>query len=74
MTYFPEYMSKEQIEAELKGFAGHIDFLRDSLLGNLDIHTLEKTQNEVAFPLEKSLFSIEGWVPENKINSMKLGS
>ncbi|NGX26726.1 MAG: hypothetical protein K940chlam6_00651 [Chlamydiae bacterium] len=59
-----------QVEAELKGFAGHIDFLRDSLLGKLDIHTLEKTQNEVAFPIEGSLFSIEGWVPENKIEKL----
>lgn len=55
-----------QLEAELKGFAGHIDFLRDALLEQLDIHTLEKTQKEVDYPIDESIFSIEGWVPENK--------
>ncbi|NGX59222.1 MAG: hypothetical protein KR126chlam3_00369 [Chlamydiae bacterium] len=60
----------QQVEAELKGFAGHIDFLRDSLLGQLDIHTLEKTQSEVSFLIEGSLFFIEGWVPENQIDKL----
>lgn len=55
-----------QVEAELKGFAGHIDFLRDALLERLDTHTLKRTQTEVDYPIEGSLFSIEGWVPENK--------
>ncbi len=59
-----------QIEAELKGYAGHIEFLRDSLLGQLDIHTLEKTQKEVAFPIEGAVFSIEGWVPQNKTEKL----
>ncbi|NGX37221.1 MAG: hypothetical protein K1000chlam2_00374, partial [Chlamydiae bacterium] len=59
-----------QVEAELKGYAGHIDFLRDSLLGQLDIHTLERTQKEVNFPIEDALFSIEGWVPKNKVEKL----
>ncbi|MDN3506591.1 MAG: V-type ATP synthase subunit I [Simkaniaceae bacterium] len=59
-----------QMEAELKGYAGHLEFLRDSLLGQLDIHTLEKTQKEVAFPIEGSLFSIEAWVPDNKLEEL----
>jgi len=59
-----------QVEAELKGYAGHLDFLRDSLLGQLDIHSLEKTQKEVDFPIKGSLFSIEAWVPENKLHEL----
>lgn len=58
------------VEAELKGFAGHLDLLRDSLLGQLDIHTLEKTQKEVEFAIDGSLFTIQGWVPENKIKNL----
>ncbi|NGX39315.1 MAG: hypothetical protein KR126chlam1_00641 [Chlamydiae bacterium] len=60
-----------QVEAELKGFAGHIEFLRDALLDGLDIHMLEKTQREVDYPIEGSVFSIEGWVPENQVDKLR---
>jgi len=59
-----------QIQAELKGYAGHIDFLRDALLGELDIHALEKTKKGVDFPIEGAVFSVEGWVPKNKIQKL----
>lgn len=59
-----------QVEAELKGYAGYIDFLRDSLLGQLDIHSLQSVQKEVDFPIQGSLFAIEGWVPENKFDAL----
>ncbi len=58
------------VEAELKGYAGHLDFLRESLLGELDIHSIEKTQREVEFPIKGSVFTIEGWVPANKIEKL----
>lgn len=60
-----------QVEAELKGFAGHIDFLRDALLQQLDIYAFRKIQKEVDFPIEGSVFAIEGWVPENKIEKLR---
>lgn len=59
-----------QVEAELKGFAGYLAFLRDSLLSRLDIHMLERTEKGVSFPIEASIFSIEGWVPANKIDQL----
>ncbi|HSX03280.1 MAG TPA: V-type ATP synthase subunit I [Rhabdochlamydiaceae bacterium] len=62
--------SLHQIEAELKGFAGYIPFLKESLLEHLDSHFLSSTKKEVEFPIEGSLFSIEGWVPENKIDQL----
>lgn len=58
------------VEAELKGFAGHLDFLRNSLLGELDIHSMEKTKKDVEYPIEGSIFSIEGWVPENQLDKL----
>lgn len=62
--------SLHQIEAELKGFAGYIPFLKESLLEHLDTHFLSSTKKEVEFPIEGSLFSIEGWVPTNKIDKL----
>lgn len=58
--------SLHQIEAELKGFAGYIPFLKEALLEHLDKHFLLATKKEVNFPIEGSLFSVEGWVPKNK--------
>lgn len=62
--------SLHQIEAELKGFAGYIPFLKDALLEHLDKHFLSATKKEVNFPIEGSLFSVEGWVPKNKTGKL----
>lgn len=59
-----------QVEAELKGFAGYLEFLRDALLGRLDIHMLQRTQGGVSFPIDAPVFVIEGWVPKNKIDEL----
>lgn len=59
-----------QVEAELKGYAGYLGLLREGLLEELDIHTLEDTQKSVSFPIEGAIFSIEGWIPENKIEAL----
>lgn len=56
-----------QIHAELKGFAGHLFFLKDALVQHLDHYFLSSTKKEVAYPIEGAIFSIEGWIPENKI-------
>lgn len=59
-----------QIQAELKGFAGHIDFLRDQLLERLDIHALVTAKKSVSYPLDEAVFSIEAWVPQNQISKI----
>lgn len=59
-----------QIQAELKGFAGHIDFLREQLLERLDINALVTAKKSVSFPIEESVFSVEAWVPENKLSKI----
>lgn len=56
--------------AELKGYAGHIDLLRKALLDQLDIHALEMVKKNVSYPIEGSVFVIEGWVPEDKIERL----
>ncbi len=59
--------SLHQIEAELKGYAGHIDFLNEALVERLNDHNLIAAKKDVAFPLDHNLFAVEAWVPENKI-------
>lgn len=59
-----------QVEAELKGFAGYIDFLRDGLLSRLDLYYLAKAEEGVEYPIEQAIFSIEGWVPQNKTEKL----
>jgi len=59
-----------QVEAELKGYAGHIDFLRDALVDSLDIHNFKEAKGSVDYPIEGAVFTIEGWVPENKTDKL----
>ncbi len=59
--------SLQQMMAELKGFAGHIGFLRDALLERLDIYSLSNVKKNVSFPIENLLFSVEAWIPENQL-------
>lgn len=61
--------SLHQVEAELKGFAGHIDFLDEAMVAQLNDHNLSCAKKEVSYPLEnRNLFAIEAWVPQNHTN------
>lgn len=66
LTFVKE--SLHQMEAELKGFAGHIDYLYEVLIDFLNDYHLHIAKKDLAFPLEGSLFAVEAWVPENKSN------
>jgi V/A-type H+-transporting ATPase subunit I len=59
-----------QLEAELKGFAGHIDFLHDALIEQLNHYHLNLAKKESEFPLNNALFAIEAWVPATKTASL----
>ncbi len=61
--------SLHQLEAELKGYAGHIDFLNEALVEHLNTFHLALAKKEVSFPIEHTnLFAVEAWVPVNKVN------
>ncbi len=60
----------ERFEAELKDYAGHIYFLKATLIDEVNKHYLALAKKEVAYPLQNSLFAIEAWVPKNKINEL----
>ncbi len=58
------------LEAELKGLAGHIDFLRHVLVELLNDYDLISAKKEVQFPTQHNFFAIEAWIPENKVVSV----
>lgn len=62
--------SLQQFQAELKGFAGHIELLQEALIEYLNEHNLYAAKKRVSFPLEQSLFSVEAWIPENKTGTL----
>jgi V/A-type H+-transporting ATPase subunit I len=62
--------SLHQLEAELKGYAGHLEFLHEALVERLNDYNLVTAKKEVAFPLNNSLFAVEAWVPVNKTNTL----
>jgi V/A-type H+-transporting ATPase subunit I len=55
-----------RFEKELKSFAGYIGLLQHNLVEELNAHRLSYAKNEVSYPLNNSLFSVEIWIPENK--------
>lgn len=57
--------SLHQLEAELKGFAGHMRFLQNGLTQRLNDYHLFQAKREVSHPLD-ALFAVEAWIPENK--------
>ncbi|MGE5196750.1 MAG: V-type ATP synthase subunit I, partial [Anaerolineae bacterium] len=59
-----------EVMAELKGFAGDIDFLQDTLNEHLNAHHLKAAKEDVSYPLDRALFAIEAWVPANRIHSL----
>lgn len=62
--------SIHRFETELKEYAGYIDFLHTILLEELNKYNLAAAKKEVAYPLQNSLFVVEAWVPQNKVNAL----
>jgi len=62
--------SLHQLEAELKGFASYIDFLKEALIQRLNDYHLYHAKKDVLYPIENSLFAVEAWVPKNKTHQL----
>ncbi|MBI2810119.1 MAG: hypothetical protein HYX67_04735, partial [Candidatus Melainabacteria bacterium] len=54
-------------EAELKGYAGHLEFLHEALIERLNDYNLAAAKKDVVYPLDNAVFAIEAWIPVNKI-------
>lgn len=57
-------------EKELKESSAYIDFLREYLLDALNAHSLELAKKGVENHLNDSLFTIEAWVPKNRLHAL----
>lgn len=66
LTFVKE--SLRLLEAELKGLAGHSEFLHKILIEKLNDYHLAAAKKEVHHLLGgQTLFSIEAWIPANKV-------
>lgn len=59
-----------RVENDLRTYANGMALLEKGLVECLNIHALEKAQNEVSFPLGESFFTVQAWVPKTRIQSL----
>lgn len=59
-----------ELETEVKGYAGHIEWLREALVDQLNQFHLAFAKQQAAQPMEGSLFSVEAWVPQHRISHL----
>ncbi|MBA3815961.1 MAG: V-type ATP synthase subunit I [Parachlamydiaceae bacterium] len=58
---------KHICEAKLKEYAKYNNFLHHALIDTFNDHQLQQTSNYIQTPTESEMiFSVEGWVPNNK--------
>jgi V/A-type H+/Na+-transporting ATPase subunit I len=56
-----------EAEAKLKEKAKSMLVLHEVLIDELNEHHLEEAKDEVSHPIDNSLFTVEAWVPKNKL-------
>lgn len=59
-----------EIQKELKELAKHMKFLMNELIIELNVSSLELAKSDVSYPIENSIFLIQAWVPENKLEKL----
>ena len=67
-------MIEKQIHSQrekLKSFAPYISMLNDRLIGKFNYYNLEVAKQETNKALDESLFSVEAWVPCNKMGDFE---
>jgi V/A-type H+-transporting ATPase subunit I len=60
-----------RFEVELKDLAGHIAFLEQALIAELNSHNLVRSKKEVSYPLTSAIFAIEAFVPKDRVETLK---
>lgn len=58
------------VDNELKEYQKYNTFLHHALIKKYNYHSLDKAQTDVQEEINGSLFTVEGWVPENKIGEL----
>lgn len=59
---------QQKVEHELREYMRYNEFLHHALIGKLNRYHLNHAQTYVQQAMGGSLFAVEGWVPENKID------
>ncbi len=59
------------LEKELKEYAKYHDFLHNLLKIYLNKHDFQTAQSYISTEIDNRLFTVEGWVPVNKIEQME---
>lgn len=58
-------------EMELRCYAGLVPRLKAGLIERLDEYNLKSAKETISFPMEESIFSVEAWVPEDKLEELE---
>ncbi|NGX55808.1 MAG: hypothetical protein K1060chlam5_00035 [Candidatus Anoxychlamydiales bacterium] len=65
-------LREENLIKELKDLAKYLDHLKNNLLHELNIYNLDISKNKSLSKAEDKLFTIEAFIPENKIEELKI--
>ncbi len=65
-------MNLHQIDLQLKPYAKYNAFLHHALIQKMNNYNLYSAKEDVSWELDRTLFSVEGWVPVNKIDELQL--
>ncbi|NGX48739.1 MAG: hypothetical protein K940chlam5_00329 [Candidatus Anoxychlamydiales bacterium] len=61
----------EQTQKEIRHLAKHLKYLGREFAKKLNIYHLDESKEDAFYPLEESVFAIEAWIPNNKIDKLK---
>lgn len=61
-----------RMQKDIKQLAGYLPFLMKDVLKEINISSLESVKSEASYEIEESMFVIQAWVPENKLEKLKL--
>lgn len=60
-----------QIDRSLKQYARYNDYLHHALMDKLNSYHLHAAQKLPEYEMDGSLFVVQGWVPQNRVNELK---
>jgi V/A-type H+/Na+-transporting ATPase subunit I len=61
---------RHHVEQQLKNYAKYNDFFHQAFIHKLNSFHLQEAKTNVKHEMDGSLFTVEGWVPTNKVNEM----
>lgn len=59
------------LQKELKQLAAYLTYLSNELIIELNKSSLDIAKGDVSYEIDNSIFAIQAWVPENKVDNLK---